>query len=161
MYNHAPKDYICPFCLVVQGIENEHVQTRQNEIIYQDEAITAFISAGCWSNNKGHVLIIPNAHYENIYELPDDISAKIHALARRVALALKKEYRCDGVSTRQHNEPCGHQDVWHYHLHVFPRYENDNLYFTYREGEPLPPEERRMYAEKLIGAIEKKYRKPV
>jgi len=69
--------------------------------------------------------------------------------SRRAALALKEAYQCGGVSTRQHNEPSGYQDVWHYHLHVFPRYENDDLYLTYREGAPLPPEQRRIFAEKL------------
>jgi histidine triad (HIT) family protein len=147
MYNHAPTDYICPFCLVVQGIENEHVWTKQSDIIYKDNAITAFIAAGCWSNNKGHVLIIPNQHYENIYELPLSLSARIHDFEKEVALAFKEVYKCDGVSSRQHNEPCGSQDVWHYHLHVFPRYENDNLYKTDRER--LPPHERFYYADML------------
>lgn len=147
MYNHMPDNYVCPFCLVSQGIENEHVYTKQDDIIYQDFFITAFISAGCWKNNKGHVLIIPNQHYENLYDLPDYLSAKIHDFEKDVALALKKVYKCDGVSSRQHNEPCGYQDVWHYHLHVFPRYKNDNLYKTDRED--LPPHERAVYAKKL------------
>ena len=54
---------------------------------------------------------------------------------------------CDGVSSRQHNEPAGNQDVWHYHLHVFPRWENDKLYFERRHS--TSPEQRRPYAEKL------------
>jgi len=152
MYSHAPEGYICPFCLVVQGVENEHVLTFQEEVVFRDDHITAFIPAHCWENNKGHVLIIPNAHYENIYELPDDISAKIHAFERRVALALKAVYCCAGVSSRQHNEPCGNQDVWHYHLHVFPRYAGDQLYLCKREF--LPPEERRVYAQKLKAYFE-------
>lgn len=147
MYNHEPKDYICPFCLVVKGIENEHVLTNQKDIIYKDEYITAFIGAGCWKNNKGHVIIIPNDHIENIYDLPNEISAKVHELERTVAIAFKKVYNCDGVSSRQHNEPCGDQDVWHYHLHVFPRYKCDNLYMTKREI--LDDEERKEYARKL------------
>lgn len=56
-------------------------------------------------------------------------------------------YKCDGVSSRQHNEPCGNQDVWHYHLHVFPRYKDDNLYLTNRELSK--PEERIEYADRL------------
>ncbi|MFL0270140.1 HIT family protein [Candidatus Clostridium radicumherbarum] len=147
MYNHAPKDYICPFCLVVGGIENEHVQTKQADIVYKDNYITAFISAGQYKNNKGNLIIIPNSHFENIYDLPDEISARIHKLERKIAIALKEVYKCDGVSSRQHNEPCGNQDVWHYHLHVFPRYKDDNLYLTDRELSK--PEERIEYASKL------------
>jgi len=152
MHNHAPENYICPFCLAVQGIENAHVWTVQEDIFYRDNDITAFIAATCYPNNKGQVLIIPNAHYENIYDLPDNLSAKIHAFARKVALALKATYGCDGVSTRQHNEPRGNQDVWHYHLHVFPRYEDDQLY---RSRDTLcPPQERRTYAQKLRAYFE-------
>ena len=147
MYNHAPEGYLCPFCLVAKGIEDAHVRTKQDEVIYRDDVITAFISAHCWPNNKGHVIIIPNAHYENIYDLPDDLSAKIHAFSRMAALALKEVYRCDGISTRQHNEPCGNQSVWHYHLHVFPRYRNDDLYKS--DWQVLPPEERKKYANQL------------
>ena len=147
MYNHKPENYNCPFCLVAQEIENEHVLTKQDDVIYRDAFITAFIAAGCWKNNKGHVLIIPNQHYENIYELPANLSNKIHCFEKEVALALKEVYKCDGVSSRQHNEPSGSQDVWHYHLHVFPRYENDNLYKTDREW--LPQDERKGYATKL------------
>lgn len=147
MYNHAPEDYICPFCLVVKGVENEHVLSKQADIVYKDDYITAFISAGRFKNNKGHVLIIPNDHFENIYDLPDEISARIHILERKIAVALKEVYKCDGVSSRQHNEPCGSQDVWHYHLHVFPRYKDDNLYLS--ERELSKPEERIEYANRL------------
>ena len=147
LYTHASANYICPFCLVAQGIENEHVLTKQSDIIYRDEFITAFICAGWWENNKGHVLIIPNKHFENLYELPDNYSAKIHAFAKRAAIALKQEYKCDGVSTRQHNEPAGNQDVWHYHLHVFPRYAGDNLHSMKRSA--TTAKERAVYAERL------------
>lgn len=147
MYNHAPDNYICPFCQVAQGIENQFIHTKQSDIVYQDEYITAFINAGFFENNKGNVIIIPNDHYENIYDLPDDISAKIHKLEREVAIALKEVYQCDGVSSRQHNEPYGNQEVWHYHLHVFPRYKDDNLYSSGRVYSK--PEERIKYAHGL------------
>ena len=47
-----------------------------------------------------------------------------------MALTMKVVYSCDGISTRQHNEPAGNQDVWHYHLHVTPRYKDDVFYST-------------------------------
>jgi histidine triad (HIT) family protein len=75
------------------------------------------------------------------------LSARVHDCARAVALALKAAYACDGVSTRQHNEPAGSQDVWHYHLHVFPRYVGDGLYGSQRQ--PLAAGEHAMYAAKL------------
>ncbi len=62
---------------------------------------------------------------------------------------MKVAYGCDGVSTRQHNEPAGNQDVWHYHMHVFPRYEGDDLYSQYNKRRRIPPEERAHYADQL------------
>jgi len=126
MYNHAPDDYVCPFCLLVRDAENGHVHTGRADIVYHDDVVTAFIGSHQWPNNQGHVIIIPNEHFENIYDLPIHLATKVHELARAVALAMKAAYSCDGTSTRQHNEPAGNQDVWHYHLHVFPRYAGES-----------------------------------
>ncbi len=81
--------------------------------------------------------------------MPDSLSNKVHALEKQIALALKKAYKCDGVSSRQHNEPDGGQDVWHYHLHIFPRYKNDNLYILDAKKAMLEPAKRKVYAQKL------------
>ncbi len=145
MYNHAPEEYDCPFCRLVRG-EKTGVSS-QEDVIYRDADVTAFMVAGWWPNNRGHVLIVPNVHYENIYDLPPDLGTPIQRVSRDIALAFKATYGCDGVSTRQHNEPCGMQDVWHYHVHVFPRYRDDQLYVTRRERSTA--EGRRTYAEKL------------
>jgi histidine triad (HIT) family protein len=72
----------------------------------------------------------------------------VHALTRLAALALKAVYVCEGVSTRQHNEPAGGQDVWHYHVHVTPRFEGDNFY-TGRVRRPFPQVERLVEARRL------------
>lgn len=79
--------------------------------------------------------------------MPSELSHKIHDLEKEIAIALKETYECDGVSSRQHNEPCGSQDVWHYHLQVFPRYKDDNFYKT--QGETSKPEERLVYAKRI------------
>ena len=78
-------------------------------------------------NNLGHVVVIPDDHYENIYDLPAPVAARIHECARAIALAMKSAYGCDGITLQQNNEPYGGQDVWHYHLHIYPRYEADNF----------------------------------
>jgi histidine triad (HIT) family protein len=142
MYNHAPENYICPFCLLIQGIKSEHVYSIQSDIVYYDDAITALISSHQWPNNHGNVIIVPNEHFENIYDLPLRYAHDIHKMAKRLAIAMKMVYSCDGVSTRQHNEPAGNQDVWHYHLHVTPRYKNDNYYGTLREFMPIIEREK-------------------
>src|SRR3989338_7921531 len=149
MYSHCPKDYVDPFDLIVKGIEDDRLYTKQKDIVYRDEFVTAFVSSHWWPNNPGHVLVIPNEPFENIYDLPDEVALRIHSCARKIALAFKEVYGCEGTSVRQHNEPAGNQDIWHYHLHVFPRYTNDQLYLNHDEKRLTTPEERKPYAEKL------------
>ena len=70
---------------------------------------------------------------------------------------MKEVYKCDGVSTRQHNEPAGDQEVWHYHFHVIPRYANDDLYIKYKESHWTTAEERVPYTEKLREYFKEKH----
>jgi histidine triad (HIT) family protein len=144
MFNHEPIGYVCPFCLLAQGSQDTY--NSQQDIIYQDKLVTAFISPRWWPNNPGNVLIIPSKHFENIYDLPASYAYRIQDIAKEVAIALKEVYKCDGVSTRQHNEPAGGQDVWHYHLHVLPRYQGDNLYRSIANKEFTSLEERIVYS---------------
>jgi histidine triad (HIT) family protein len=148
---HAPAGYVCPFCAVVRGESRPAPGTQQDDVVLRTPTTTAWIGTRWWVNNQGHVLVVPNEHVENMYELPRELAADIHESARVVALALKSAYGCDGISTRQHNEPGADQEVWHYHLHVFPRYEGDGFYGSpHRE---TTPEERRSYAERVREAL--------
>ena len=147
MYSHCPPNYICPFCLLVKGTKNIHVDSEESDIIYKSTDITAFIASRQWPNNHGHVLIIPNDHYENIYSLPTALATAIHCASKYIALAMKKAYNCSGISLRQHNEPSGNQDVWHYHLHLFPRYPDDQLYAL--SSESMATSERLVFATRL------------
>ncbi len=147
MHNHAPENYHCPFCLLIKGIQNEHVHSVQSDIVYHDDVVTAFIGSQQWPNNHGNVIIVPDEHFENIYDLPLRYAQDIHRVAKRLAITMKTVYACDGVSTRQHNEPAGNQDVWHYHLHVTPRHKNDDFYGTQRKF--MESSERAKHAEAL------------
>jgi len=145
MHSHQPDDYLCPFCDWLAG--NETGYKRNSDIVYQDDNVTAFISPKWWINNPGHVIVIPNQHYENIYSIPDDALAKVQIIVKKIAIALRESYDgCTGTSTRQHNEPDGNQDVWHYHTHVFPRYKDDGLYENRENKEFVAPESRLKYA---------------
>jgi histidine triad (HIT) family protein len=154
MYNHAPENYTCPFCLVVQGIENERVLTLQADVVYRAPPVTAFVSVHQWPNNPPNLVIVPDKHFENIYDLPEEYALPIHRAARELALALKKVYACAGVSLRQHNEPAGNQDVWHYHLHLTPRFPADDFYST--KPEWMPPSIRAAHAARIREYLEKK-----
>jgi histidine triad (HIT) family protein len=140
MFRHAPPGYVCPFCVLVGGGETLP-SNRQSDIIYRTPEVTAFVNARWWPNNHGHVLVIPNAHVENLYELSPELGAHVHEAARQVALAFKAVYCCGGVSTRQHNEPDGNQEVWHYRLHVFPRYAGDELYALSKQHRITTPDD--------------------
>lgn len=120
VYGHAPPDYDCPFCRIACGSFGSGVASAPADVVHQDAHSLALIACDQWPGTPGHVLVIPSRHYENLYDLPLEEATRIHSVARRVALAMKRAYGCPGISTRQHNEPVGNQEVWHYHLHVFP-----------------------------------------
>lgn len=147
MYNHASPEYLCPFCLLVLGQESTETQLEQTDVVFHTADVTAFMATRKYPDNQGHVLVVPNEHFENIYDLPVDISAKVHALSRDVALAMKSEYQCDGIMLRQHNEPAGDQNIWHYHLHVIPRYQNYDFHNTQKCS--FEVESRAEYAHRL------------
>ena len=84
-----------------------------------------------------------------LYDIDEKHLEVIHNFSKKVAVAFKKVYKSDGTSVRQHNEPAGNQDVWHYHLHVFPRYENDRLYQNHEKTKWPTKEERIPYSDKL------------
>lgn len=145
--SHRPEGYRCPFCRIAAG--EDLPGTKQADVVYRDAVVTAFIALAWWPENPGHVLVVPNAHYEHIYAIPDDTLAAVQIVGKRMALAIRASYGCDGTSFRQHNEPAGNQDVWHYHLHVFPRHRGDDLYLRTRERRETTPAERDPYAQRL------------
>lgn len=147
MYNHAPKDYQCFTCVFASGQKTEY--NKPSDIVLADDKIVAFLSFKWWINNPSHVIVIPREHFENIYDIPDALLSHIHMIAKKIAIAFKQVYTCDGTSIKQHNEPAGDQHLWHFHVHVLPRYENDNLYLNDNKTYLPTLEERLPYAEKL------------
>jgi histidine triad (HIT) family protein len=77
----------------------------------------------------------------------------VYATTQRIATAMRKAYECPGTSMRQHNEPAGGQDVWHFHVHVFPRWAGDRLYARDDDVAWTTPGQRAPYAEKLRAAL--------
>lgn len=148
MYNHQPENYVCPLCQIARG-ENTDKGSQEESVVLRNEFVTVFVAGKWWRSNPGHVIIIPNKHIENVYDMPEEIGHKIFDFSKKVVVALKETYGCDGTSVRQHNEPAGNQDVWHYHLHVFPRYEGDNLYLNHKDTYWPSAEEKKPYADKL------------
>ncbi len=153
MYNHAPENYVCPICLAVEGVENESTMIKQPDIFYKDEVVMAFISSK-FDKNGGHPLIVPVKHYENLYDLPEDIGSRILSLSKKVARAMKEATNCDGVTVMQNNEPAGDQHAFHYHLHIYPRYLGDELHKSILDTRVSLPEERATLADSLRSCLE-------
>ncbi len=147
MISHAPADYRCPFCRNI----NEGGADLPLEMIHWYDEVVVKLNPKWWRANRGALLVVPKAHYENVYDLPAELGTPIQVAVRDAALALKSALACDGVSTRQHNEPAGYQDVWHYHVHVFPRYEGDDLYSS-RDVYWPDADEMRAMADKVRAA---------
>ena len=122
----------------------------QQHVVRRTAETLTFVSPKWWPNNPGHVLVVPTRHFECLYDLPDSLAVPLQVAVREAALALKHAYRCAATSVRQHNEPAGNQDVWHYHVHVFPRHEGDRLYST--EGRWANADDMLEYAQKLRDA---------
>ena len=124
---HAPDGYDCPFCGYAEGRPNEYGGGPEH-VVERTPTTLSFVSPRWWPGNPGHVIVVPVEHHENLYTIGDALGGDLFAAARRAALALKRAYGCPGTSTRQHNEPAGDQEVWHFHWHVFPRWPGDGLY---------------------------------
>ena len=151
--SHEPRGYVCPFCQLAAGTADDPANRCElSDMVYQDEDVLVFIACDGFGPHAGHAMITPAAHREAIYDLTDDQLTKISIFSRHVALATKLAWNSPGTSVRQHNEPAGNQHVWHYHLHVFPRFEDDMLYRQIRH--PLEVEFRAQKARELKSALD-------
>lgn len=150
-HSHEPPGYDCPFCRLQQGIHDEHNQP--DDVVAVTEHAYARISPKWWPANPGAALVVPRAHHENLYDIPSEVGHAVWDLTQRVAVAMRATYDCAGTSTRQHNEPAGNQDVWHLHVHVFPRHDDDRLYEQHRSTRWVTAQEREPYADTLAAAL--------
>ena len=128
-FNHEPQDYHCPFCALLAGHYND-LGTKE-DIVYQNEFATAKIAPKWWINNPGHVLVVPNKHYENIYDIPEELIGHISKVCKKIALNLKKTLGVQAVNLIHGSGKFAQQDVFHFHMHVVPRKKDDNFKLHY------------------------------
>lgn len=150
MSSSTPKDYICPICLGNKDIESEATLLKQADLVLRDDLVSVWVNSFWIKGNEGHIIIVPNEHFENIYDLSDRVGHRIFEISKLMSKAIKNAYGCDGITLRQNNEPAGDQHAFHYHLHIFPRYMNDNFNQELTKKSYLSnPEKRLQYVEKL------------
>ena len=119
----------CIFCAIVAG-------DAAAEVVQEDERTIAFLDLSPWT--RGHALVVPRAHSRNLYEVADEDLAAAALAARRLALRMRDGLACDGVNLLNACEPAAWQTVWHFHLHVIPRYQGDPLQVPARPGQAAP-----------------------
>jgi len=142
--------YICPICLGNKGIENDDTLLKQADLVFKDDLVTVWINSFWIIGNEGRVIVVPNDHYANIYKLPDTVGHRIFEISKLVSKTMKKAYECDGITLRQNNEAAGDQHAFHYHQHIFPRYDDDTFNQELTKKSFLSePYERITYVEKL------------
>lgn len=145
MKSHQPTPYRCPFCNILAGGEDERL------LVLRDPEVAAVLSLHQQAGNPGALLLFPVRHLENIYSIPEELGAPLFKATKRLAIALKETLACEGITIHQNNEPAGDQDVWHYHVHIVPRYENDN--YDHEPRLVMPVHERIKHAEQLREAL--------
>ncbi len=83
---------------------------------------------------KGHALVIPKTHVANVFEIPNDLLGKAYSVAKKIAQALKETTGCEGINILQNNGEMAGQSVFHFHIHVIPRYEGDTANIKWEQG---------------------------
>lgn len=115
----------CIFCKIANG-------EIPAATLYEDEDFRVILDLGPAS--KGHALILPKEHAANIYELSDELAGKAMILAKKMASAIAKALDCDGLNIVQNNGECAGQTVFHFHMHLIPRYKEDRVGISWTPG---------------------------
>ena len=116
----------CLFCKLVAG-------DIPSIKLYEDEKTIAFLDI--YPVAKGHTLIIPKNHSATLYDITIEDAEAIGGTVSRVAKAVKKVLKCDGVNVYQGNEKAAMQEIFHVHFHVIPRFEGDEIVFMAQKTE--------------------------
>ncbi len=116
----------CIFCEIVAG--NIPAST-----VYEDDHVLAFMDIA--PANPGHTLVIPKQHYRNIFDMPMEVGSKIMQTAIPIANAIRTALNPDGLNLFQSSEAAGFQTVFHFHLHLIPRWEGDSLRLPWRPSD--------------------------
>ena len=118
-------DHNCIFCKIANG-------EIPAKTLYEDEEFRVILDLA--PATKGHALILPKSHYKNLYELPDETAAKVMKLAKKMATTMTEKLGCDGFNIVQNNNEVAGQTVFHYHMHLIPRYQGDKVNMKWENG---------------------------
>ena len=117
----------CIFCKLANGI----IPTNT---IYEDDDFRVFMDAA--PATKGHCLIVPKEHFDNLEEIDDAVAAKVLPLAKKIMKHLKEKLSWDGFNVMQNNGEVAGQTVFHFHMHLIPRYNDDGQNLIMKQLSP-------------------------
>lgn len=140
----------CPFCKIVKG-------KLPVSLIFEDDRVAIF--PVLQPVNEGHVIIIPKKHCPYFEDLDEETTAYIMKLAKRMDAAIRKsKLKCDGVNLFLADGEAAHQEVFHFHLHVYPRFVGDGFGFKFDDKKHFLHKER-AELDSVAGEL-KKFFKP-
>ena len=126
----------CIFCKIANG-------EIPSKTLYEDDEFRVILDLGPAA--KGHALILPKDHYANLYELPDETASKVMILAKKEATLITQKLQSDGFNLVQNNGETAGQTVFHFHMHLIPRYKDDGQKINWK---PLEPSQEELEAVK-------------
>ncbi|MCR5789754.1 MAG: HIT family protein [Lachnospiraceae bacterium] len=132
------KDENCIFCKLANG----EIPTN---VVYEDQDFTVIMDAA--PATKGHCLILPKEHAANIYEIDEELLSKAIRLAKKEAKILTEKLHCDGFNIVQNNGEAAGQTVFHFHIHLIPRYLDDGQKIGWKPGTPTKEEQEAILSQ--------------
>ena len=123
------KDCNCILCKIANG-------EIPSTTLYEDEDFRVILDLG--PATRGHALLLPKNHFANLFELDDETAQKAILVAKKMAGKMKDALGADGFNLVQNNGEAAGQTVFHFHMHLIPRYENDNAGILWEPGETTP-----------------------
>lgn len=119
------KDNNCIFCKIANG-------EIPSSTLYEDEMVRVILDISPAS--KGHALILPKEHYANLYEISDEMASHVIKTAKKMAKKMQEELGAEGLNVLQNNGELAGQTVFHYHMHLIPRYQGDKVNMKWENG---------------------------
>ena len=120
------KDSNCIFCKIISGEFSSYT-------LYEDEDFKVIFDIS--PVTRGHAILIAKNHYKNLFELDDQVASRALVVVKKVATELAAELNCDGFNLLQNNEAIAGQTIFHFHIHLIPRYKDDNVSLAPTPGE--------------------------
>ncbi|MCI9012746.1 MAG: HIT family protein [Lachnospiraceae bacterium] len=125
------KDTNCIFCRIANG-------EIPSKTLYEDDKFRVILDLGPAS--KGHALILPKEHYADLYELPEETAGEVMKLAKKMTAQMTQRLGCEGFNLVQNNGELAGQTVFHFHMHLIPRYRDDGQKIGWKPQEATQEE---------------------